>query len=67
LGHLITANGVATQPSKVTVVQHWPIPTNVKQLRRFLGLTGYYRRFIKHYGMISAPLTALLKKGVVFK
>jgi hypothetical protein len=63
LGHLISGEGVATEPSKIVVVQQWPVPVDIKQLRRFLGLTGYYRRFIKHYSMISSPLTALLKKG----
>jgi hypothetical protein len=49
LGHVITSKGVATEPSKITAVQQWPVPVNAKQLRGFLGLTGYYRRFIKHY------------------
>jgi hypothetical protein len=66
LGHVITVEGVATEPSKITVVVSWPVPVNVKQPRGFLGLTGYYRRFIKHYGMLSAPLTHLLRKGVPF-
>ena len=66
LGHVISGKGVATEPSKIVVVQQWPTPSNIKQLRGFLGITGYYRKFIKNYSMLSRPLTLLLKKGTPF-
>jgi len=59
LGHIISDKGVATDPAKVVSIQQWPVPTNLKDLRGFLGLAGYYRWFIKHYSLLSRPLTAL--------
>nr|GEX83632.1 retrotransposable element Tf2 [Tanacetum cinerariifolium] len=61
LGHVITGAGVATDDTKIETMSL--IPSNLKQLRGFLGLTGYYRRFIKGYALISQPLTKLLKKN----
>jgi hypothetical protein len=62
LGHIISSSGVATNPSKIKYIQSWLVPKTVKQLRSFLGLTGYYIRFIKDYGLMCKPLHNLLKK-----
>lgn len=62
LGHVIDWQGVAADPAKIECMVNWPRPQSIKALKGFLGLTGYYRRFIKDYGKICQPLTMLLKK-----
>jgi hypothetical protein len=63
LGHLVGKDGVRVDPKKIEAVQDWPHPKTLKILHGFLGLIGYYRKFVKNYGKIAAPLTALLKKN----
>jgi len=60
LGHIISEQGVSVDPTKIQTVIEWPTPTTTKGVRRFLGLVGYYRKFIRHFGSIAAPLTRLL-------
>jgi len=62
LGHLISGAGVSADPKKLEVMKAWPVPRNLKALRGFLGLAGYYRRFVKDYSKTAWPLTQLLKK-----
>ena len=60
LRHIISVDGVSVDPSKIQAVEEWPIPTTHMEVRGFLGLAGYYRKFVQHFGKIVAPLHQLL-------
>lgn len=62
LGHIISSRGVSTDPKIVKAMQEWSPPKTIEELKGFLGLYEYYRRFIKGYGVVERPLTNLLKK-----
>ncbi|KAK2448981.1 hypothetical protein QL285_008220 [Trifolium repens] len=66
LGHVISQGGVSVDPSKVEVVLNWERPRNVSEVRSFLGLAGYYRRFILGFSELALPLTRLTRKGAAF-
>jgi hypothetical protein len=67
LGHTISHEGIAVDPDKVQEVMNWKPPTTVRQIRSFLGLAGYYWRFILDFSRIAKPMKELLKKGAKFK
>jgi hypothetical protein len=66
LGHVVGRSGIAADPSKIDAVLNWPPPTNLQEVRSFIGLTGYYRRFIAGYADIARPLHMLTEKGQPF-
>lgn len=64
VGHYVSENGIEVDPAKIGCVLNWPFPQNVKELRSFLGLCGYYRSFVKGYANIAEPLTQCLRRDI---
>ena len=62
LGHIVSAKGIRVDPTKTEAVVNWKPPRSVTEVRSFLGLVGYYRRFVKGFSVTASPLTKLLRK-----
>ena len=67
LGHIVSSEGIRVDPAKIEAIVNWKPPRNVTEVRSFLGLAGYYRRFVKGFSVIASSLTKLLRKGVKFE
>ena len=66
LGHILSHEGVKVDPSKIKAIKECKIPTSITHLQGFLGLKGYYCKFVKNYGRISVTLTTLLEERCIF-
>ncbi|KAH9296601.1 hypothetical protein KI387_040189, partial [Taxus chinensis] len=66
LGHVISKDGIVVDPSKIVAITEWPAPKNVHEVRSFMGLAGYYRKFVKDFSKVTAPITSLQKKDKKF-
>ena len=67
LGHVVSASGIQVDPSKISAILNWKPPRNITEVRSFLGLADYYRRFVKGFSMIATPMIKLLQKDVKFE
>jgi hypothetical protein len=66
LGYVVTVQGIEVDPANIEAISSWSQPKTITQVRRFLGLAGFYRRFVKDFGSITAPRNELTKKDVPF-
>ena len=67
LGHIVSEEGIRVDPKKIEVIIEWKPPRNFTEVRSFLGLAGYYRKFVKGFSMTAGPMTRLLQKNVRFE
>lgn len=67
LGHVISVEGISVDPAKIEVIVDWPTPQNVLEVRSFMGLAGYYRKYVEGFSRIAAPITSLQKKEKRFE
>ena len=67
LGYIVSAEGIRVDPIKIEAIVNWKPPRNVTKVRSFLGLAGYYKRFVRGFSIIASPLTKLLRKGIKFE
>ena len=66
VGHVVTREGISVDPKKIRAIEYWPVPKDVMDVRSFMGITGYYRRFIEGFSRIVNPITSLQKKDNKF-
>ena len=67
LGHIVSVEGIKVDPVKIEAVVNWKPPRNITEVRSFLGLVGYYWRFVQGFSVVASSLTRLLRKGVKFE
>jgi hypothetical protein len=67
LGFVVSKRGIEVDEEKVKAIQEWPTPTTISQVRSFHGLASFYRRFVRDFSSLAAPLTEVIKKNVSFK
>jgi hypothetical protein len=67
LGHMVSGEGISVDPEKVKAILEWPVMKNAHEVRSFMGLAGYYQRFVEGFSKITKPITTLQRKGVKYE